>query len=443
MKYAAMLQIAVALALASCSGQPSLSPAPNNAGGTQMRPRAGASPITHVVIIVQENRTPDYLFQGVPGADIASKAVDSGGQTVPLHSVSLAAGYDLGHGHDNFVTDFDGGKMDGFDKGLPQKYHLRPFGYAPLTEVQPYFDMATQYVFADRMFQSNQAGSFPAHQYFVSGTSSALPATSFSVSSDPYDSKTGKKGSAGCDAAPSTIVYTINPNDGSPGPTPFPCFERPVLSDFLDQRSVTWRYYQHGLGTGLWHAFDAVMHVRYGPDYANVVTPPQNILTDISNSQLAQVSWVMPADDAHSDHAGTKSAEGPSWVAAVVNAIGKSPYWNSTAIFIVWDDWGGWYDHYPPPQFNNFYELGCRVPLVVISAYAKHGYVSHVQHEFGSILAFAEETFGIPKGSLGTTDVRADDLHDAFAFAQHPRKFVAIKAPPFNPSGARRDVEDP
>ena len=311
MKSAAVLQIAVALALASCSGQQPPSPTPNDAGGFRMRPGTASSPITHVVIIVQENRTPDYLFQGVPGADIATKAVDSQGQTVPLHSVSLAAGYDLGHGHDNFVTDYDGGKMDGFDKGLPQKYHLRPFAYAPLTEVQPYFDMATQYVFADRMFQSNQAGSFPAHQYFVSGTAAALPATSFNVSSDPYDSRTGKKGSAGCDAAPSTIVYTINPNDGSPGPTPFPCFERPVLSDFLDQKGVTWRYYQHGLGTGLWHAFDAIQHVRYGPDYANVVTPPQTILTDISNSKLAQVSWVMPADDAHSDHPGTKQCQGP------------------------------------------------------------------------------------------------------------------------------------
>ncbi len=83
------------------------------------------------------------------------------------------------------------------------------------------------------------------------------------------------------------------------------------------------------------------------------------------------------------------------------------------------------------------------MPLVVISAYAKRAYVSHVQHEFGSILAFAEETYGIPKGSLGTTDMRADDLRDAFDFAQHPRKFVPIKAPPFNPSGARHDAEDP
>jgi phospholipase C len=405
MKYVALLQFAIAIALVSC-GQPSM-PYGTFGGPHPSLRHASSSKIAHVVIIVQENRTPDYLFQGVPGADIATQAVDSQGQTVSLHSVSLAAGYDLGHGHDNFVTDYDSGKMDGFDKGLPQKYHLRPFGYAPRTEVQPYYDMATQYVFADRMFQSNQAGSFPAHQYLVSGDAAALPATTYNVSSDPFDSRTGKKGSAGCDAVPTTYVNTINPNDGMPGPSPFPCFERPVLSDLLDNKGVTWRYYQHGLGTGLWHALDAIQHVRYGPDYANVITPPQTILTDITNAQLAGVSWVMPADDAHSDHPGTKSAAGPSWVAAVVNAVGQSQYWNSTAIFIVWDDWGGWYDHRPPPQFHNYYELGCRVPLVVISAYAKSGYVSHVQHEFGSILAFTEETFGIAKGALGTTDQRA------------------------------------
>ena len=126
------------------------------------------------------------------------------------------------------------------------------------------------------------------------------------------------------------------------------------------------------------------------------------------------------------------NGSGPDWVASVVNAIGESPYWNSTAIFIVWDDWGGWYDHVQPQQFDNYYELGFRVPLVVVSPYAKRGYVSKVQHEFGSILAFSEETFGIPKGSLGTTDVRADDLSDCFDFTQRPRTFTPIpkRSPP-------------
>ncbi len=441
------IQIAALLMLPACGGQPVPSTPPvGRAGLPIMAVRQATTPITHVVIIVQENRTPDYLFQGVPGADISQTAVDSHGQTVSLQPVSLAAPYDLPHGHSNWLTDYDGGRMDGFDRGLSQRSHMRPFGYAPRSEVQPYYDMATQYVFADHMFQTNQADSFPAHQYLVSGTASALPASSFNVSGNAIDRYTGRPGADGCDAPSSSVVPTINPGNGNPGPTPAPCFDRPVLSDLLDHQHVTWRYYQRGYGVGLWHAFDAIQHVRYGQDYSNIISPPKTILTNISNNQLPGLSWVIPAGDAYSDHAGTRSAKGPSWVAAVVNAIGESPYWNSTAIFIVWDDWGGWYDHVQPEQFNNYYELGFRVPLVVISPYAKRAYVSKVQHEFGSLLAFSEETFGIKKGALGTTDVRADDLSDCFDFTQHPRTFTPIKAPPFKGHEAMvapPDVEDP
>ncbi len=131
-----------------------------------------------------------------------------------------------------------------------------------------------------------------------------------------------------------------------------------------------------------------------------------------------------------SDHAKTTDGTGPSWVAGIVNAIGESKYWNDTAIFVTWDDWGGWYDHLKPPMYHT-YELGFRVPLLVISPYAKHLYVSHKQHEFGSILKFVEETYGL--GSLKTTDVRSDDLADCFNFNQPPRKFHHIHAP-FGPA---------
>ena len=396
-----------------------------------------SSPIEHVVIIVQENRTPDYLFQGVPGADIAQTAVNSRGETVPLEPMSMAAGYDLDHGHGAFVRDYDGGKMDGFDKNLNRRQARGgPFRHAPRDEVRPYHEMAVQYVFADRMFQSDQAGSFPSHQYLVSGTSSALPLTSFDVSSDPYDRVTLQKGDAGCDASKYTVVDTINPHDGSPGPTPFPCFDRPVLSDLLDQRGVSWRYYQRNLGPGLWHAFDAISHVRYGPGYANVITPPETILNDVKKGRLPGVSWVMPADDLHSDHAGNGSAEGPTWVAAVVNAIGESAYWKSTAIFITWDDWGGWYDHVPPRQFDNSSNSDSASRSSSCRRMPKKATSRTCSHEFGSILAFCEKTFGIPKGALHATDRRADNLMDAFDFTQKPRTFKRIHAHRFVPAAA-------
>jgi phospholipase C len=456
MRYAVLLQFALAIAVVSCASPNQGTTAPSAGAAFSQRHRhALPTPIQHVVIIFQENRTTDYLFNGMLayGANIATTAVDSSGNVVPLKPISLAAPYDLGHGHKSFVADCDMQpsntcKMDGFDKDIPAKYHLRPFGYAPQSEVQPYLDMATQYVFADNMFQTNQAGSFPAHQYIYSGDASGEPATADNVSSDPFNSKTGAKTPAGCDAPALSVVDTIDPVTGSPGPTPFPCFDRPVLSDLLNEHAVTWKYYEDGLGAGLWHAPDAIRHIRFGPWYAMVITPPQTILKDISQNRLPGVSWVMPADGQHSDHSGNRSTAGPSWVAAVVNAIGQSSYWNTTAILITWDDWGGWYDHVPPQQFNS-YELSFRVPLVIVSPYAKmgasrQGYVSHVQYEFGSILAFAEETFGIAKGSLGATDVRANDLSDAFDFTQNPRPFVVISASPFVPGkGTNLHAEDP
>lgn len=458
MKYAALFCFVLALAVAACGGPPQNATMPYQSERSLALKKKSRfpTPIQHVVIVFQENRTPDYLFHFMQqyGANIATTAVDSLGQVVPLKPISLAAPYDLGHSHKNFLQDCDlqpssgSCKMDGFDSYLPVKYHLRPYGYAPQTEVQPYLDMATQYVLADNMYQTNEAGSFPAHQYIISGDAYAQPTTTDNVSSDPYNSKTGRKTPAGCDAPKNSVVDTIDPITGSPGPSPFPCFERPTLSDYLDMHGITWKYYQNGLGPGLWHGPDAIHHIRYGPDYRFVVTPPQSVLTDIANGKLPQMSWVMPADGYHSDHAGNKSTAGPSWVAAVVNAIGQSKYWNSTAILLTWDDWGGWYDHVPPVLFNT-YELGFRVPLVIISPYAKSGsasgpYITHVQYEFGSLLAFAEETFNIPKGSLHSTDVRANDLSDAFDFLQSPRPFVVISAPPFHPGkGALRDEEDP
>jgi phospholipase C len=410
----------------------------------KQRVTRNAYPIQHVIIIVQENRTPDNIFQGLPGANISKTGLDSKGQIVTLKPVSLAASFDLGHNRQSFLTDYDNGKMDGFDKALPPQFYHRPFSYAPAKEIQPYFDMAAQYAFADNMFQTQQAGSFPAHQYLVSGTSSALPKTNDSAADNPYNINQPKQTApAGCDAPDYSLVITLNRRTGNAGPNLFPCFDRPALSDLLDSASLTWRYYQHLYGSGLWHAFDAIQHVRYGKDYANVISPSQTILTDISSGQLPALSWVMPASEAYSDHPGSRSAKGPSWVAAVVNAVGESQYWNSTAIFITWDDWGGWYDHVAPKMYNHF-ELGFRVPLVIVSPYAKAGYVSHRRHEFGSILRFSETVFGL--GSLDATDKRSDNLLDSFDFMQQPRAFVPIKAPPFNPGSdttSGPDIEDP
>ena len=174
-----------------------------------------------------------------------------------------------------------------------------------------------------------------------------------------------------------------------------------------------------------------------GPDWTNsnpnvvIEQSGDQIVTDIGNGQLAAVSWVIPTG-ANSDHAGNSTDNGPSWVASIVNAVGQSSYWADTAIIVTWDDWGGWYDHQPPPLIRDSYEYGFRVPIIVISPYAKAAYVSHQVNDFGSILKFIEETFSLPQidPSVGYADSYAttSDLSDFFNFSQTPLVFTPIQA---------------
>jgi phospholipase C len=412
----------------------------------------------HVVIIVQENRTPDNLFHDpvlmAAGADIASSGVNSSGDTVELAPTPLGTHYDLSHMHSAFVSMYDGGKMDGADKttiycdgsaGCPPANPQ--FMYVQSSDVEPYFQLAEQYTFGDRMFQTNQGPSFPAHQFILSGTS-APTATSNLFAAE----NTPGAGYTGCAAAPGSLVALIDPS-GNESSSTYPCFEHPTLTDRLEANSLSWRYYSPNTGPAgaYWTAPNAIQHMCgpnapppnatacTGSDWVNNVIPmtaqnPAPVLTDIANNQLATVSWVMPAGQ-NSDHAGAPAyIGGPSWVASIVNAIGASSYWSNTAIIITWDDWGGWYDHVAPPRiirdsksWGSGYVYGFRVPLIVVSRYTRPAYISHVNHDFGSILNFVEQVFGLP--SLGYADARADDLSDCFNFGQAPLQFQTIQAP--------------
>jgi phospholipase C len=170
-----------------------------------------------------------------------------------------------------------------------------------------------------------------------------------------------------------------------------------------------------------------VKHIYNGPDWRHdVLTPQKRFLTDVPAGKLAAFTWITPVCS-DSDHVNCGGGYGPSWVAALVNAIGKSKFWDSTAIFVQWDDWGGLYDHVKPP-FEDYDGLGFRVPLLVISPYAKQNHVSHVQYETASVLRFAEDVFGLDR--LAAADARANSpAGDCFDFSKPPRKFVPIKAP--------------
>ncbi|MDQ2909092.1 MAG: hypothetical protein M3R44_07070 [Candidatus Eremiobacteraeota bacterium] len=422
------LALALPLTLAACGGGSgggsSLAlPAPHEPIN-ETTPLGSAGVIKHVVILVQENRSFDNLFEGFPGANTASSGTASNGSQVALVPRTLEDGHDLGHFHYSFETEYDGGKLDGFDQvkefgivnglynPLPNSDPHYSFAYVPQTETQPYWQLAQQYALGDETFQSNSGPSFPAHQYLIAGQSDDADEVPQNM---PW----------GCDAPAGSRVPQLTPS-GTDSPGVFPCFDYTTLADSMDAAGVTWRYYTPQLTTrsgGQFSAYDAIRHIRYGPDWTtDEVNPETQIFSDLTSGTLPQVSWVIPSFE-NSDHPLAASNTGPSWVTSVVNAIGASPYWDSTAVFVTWDDWGGWYDNVRPPQVD-LMGLGFRVPLVVVSPYSKHGYVSHAQHEFGSILRFTEETFGLKP--LGTRDIFSDDLRDCFDFSQTPPAYRTI-----------------
>jgi phospholipase C len=420
-------RVAALMLLAGCAGGNTVTSTLVTTPQRVERAGNSATPIQHIVVIVQENRSVDDLFQFLPGADTQSYGYDTKHDKITLQPVPLTAPYDMQHNHHSFIREYNDGGMDGFNRdgsdckrrpkcpGSP----VRAYGYVPQGDVQPYYAMAETYSFADELFQSNQGPSFPAHQYIVSGTSTTYNGSKWRAAENPGHQL------GGCDSPPRTTVLLIGPK-GQENRRRFPCFDRISIFTTLDQAGVSWKYYQAFPGAHLWNAVDALKPIwENKAEYsANVIVPPSKVLTDIRGGKLASVVFVTPTA-ADSDHAGVNKGTGPSWVASVVNTIGKSGYWKSTAIIVVWDDWGGWYDHVAP-KVRNSYELGFRVPMIVISPYAKSGYVSHVPYEFGSILKFIEETFGLPP--LGTTDVDVNDLNALFVFGASPRAFRTIQA---------------
>jgi phospholipase C len=431
----------VAFATASCGGN-ATAPIPN-----AVMPARGVAPageslshhIHHVVIVIQENRTFDNLFATFSGADgtrYGEMKQGSKDVRVRLRAADLVEVCDYSHSYGNYRRDYDGGKMDGFGlegggKRCPGEAGTAVYQYVRPSEIRPYWDIARTYVLGDHMFQTQGSGSFTAHQDLIAG------GTTLEKSKKETDVDYPSHMPWGCDAPAGTKTSLLVP-DGSDFKVeltggPFPCFKYATLRDLLDAKSISWKYYSppEPYGTGeLWDAFDAIHAVRDGPEWKTKVThQPTVFFSDVANGTLPQLAWIVP-DDVNSDHPGPASDTGPSWVASIVNAIGESKYWPDTAIVVVWDDWGGFYDHVPPPFFDEWGGLGFRVPMLVVSAYARKGplsqggYVSHTHYEFGSILKFVENVWQL--GSLGTTDARAKSIGDAFDFAKKPRTFQQI-----------------
>ncbi len=403
------------------------------------------SPIAHVIVIVQENRTFDDLFAAsildrggpYPGANTAQTTIVDG-RTIHLKPVPFEFPADPSHTHAALLAEWNGGKMDGFahDRvytilGEPTPAPGFTYAYLPARETTMYDLLAARYALADENFAPRLVPTFASHYTLVTGRSY--------VADDPNSAIWG------CDAAPSARVPIFGRGEAEITPGVFPCFTQPTVADLLDRAHVSWKYYTGAiddLDDPAVNIYDAFRAIRYGPDWhRNVVTPSGRILDDIAHCRLPQVAFVMP-NWLDSDHAGNLSAAGPGWVGSIYQALVYSQqshdlacrYYTNSAILLTWDDSGGWYDHVRPPAGPDGTTWGFRIPILAISAWARSNYnpkdphatpyVSHTVRESTSILAFIERNWAL--GNLGQRDATDDDLRDMFDYAR------AQPIPPFS-----------
>lgn len=433
----------------------------------------GLEKIEHIVMIMQENRSFDHYFGTFPGADgipmtngvpTSCQPDPRGGPCVrPFvdHRDYVVAGP---HGEVSGRTTINGGRMDGFLKvsvnasrtcvNVYSGCAVDPtnvLGYHTRSDVPNYWKYAENFVLQDRMFQSNLGWSLPAHLYMVSGwsadcTQHRVPASCVDAAGDLQA------------VHPDNFA---NPADVKLDPLS-PIYAWTDITYLLRRANVPWAYYvvagtepdcadeetlscvprpQNAFTPGIWNPLPYFDTVRDSGQVGNVQSI-DNFFGAARNGTLPAVSWVIPSGDV-SEHGPVGAvSHGQSFVTSVVNAVMRSPNWNSTAIFVAWDDWGGFYDHVVPPVVdeNGF---GLRVPALVISPYAKRGYVDHQVLSFDAYLKFIEDVFLGGRRLDPATDGRPDprptvredlpilgDLSNAFDFTQAPRPPMILPVRP-------------
>jgi uncharacterized protein (TIGR03437 family) len=366
----------------------------------------GLQNIQHFVFIMQENRSFDHYFGTYPGSEGIPPGIcladPSGGPCqAPFHN-SNVVNNGGNHGWGAAQADIDGGLMDGFPTGASAPSDV--MGWHDSRELSNYWSYANLYVLQDHLFESVQSYSLPAHLYMLAAQSGGY---------------TGNQ-----QAYPTSFSF-------------------PEITELLTSGKVTWNYYVNrgqspGAADGnnidedetvftFWNPLPAFPVVKNDPAQFMHLVNGANFVNDAQSGALAQVSWVIP-NFPQSEHPNANVSDGMNYVTTLVNAVMNGPQWNSTAIFLAWDDWGGFYDHVNPPQVDQ-YGLGIRVPGIVISPYARQGYIDHKQYSFESWLKTVEERFGV--NSLTARDNNANDMYDAFDFTQQPRAPVVL-----NPAGS-------
>ena len=419
---------------------------------------AGMAKIRHVVVIMQENRSFDSYFGTYPGATGFPAGVcvpDPKAQTCqkPFHDANLV---NKGgpHSHSDAVADADGGKMDGFIKQAekpqttctsPQDPNCIPagapdvMGYHDAREIPNYWQYAKSFVLQDHMFEPVSSWSLPAHLFALSEWSADCVTT-----------------------APQSCRNEIE----TPGITGFTTGRHPIyawtdMTYLLHKAGVGWGYYvtpgtqpdcnddgvvvcpavKQDPGTpSIWNPLPFFTTVQADHQLGNI-KPINSFYEQAQKGTLPSVSWVIPSGG-NSEHPPASIAEGQAYVTNIVNMLMRGPEWKSTAIFLTWDDWGGFYDSVKPPQIDGN-GLGFRVPGIVISPYARKGYIDHQVLSFDSFDRFIEDRFLRGARLNPRTDGRPDPrptVRDAsavlgnlvkdFDFTQKPRKPVFLPTRP-------------
>ena len=368
------------------------------------RPEANAYPIRHIIFIVKENRSFDTYFGTYPGAEGATTGITHTGEVIPLVPAPDRFEFHLGYTNEKTLLAMNDGEMDQFDLSSSD---LKAYVQYRETDIPNYWAYARHFVLSDHTFESAHGPSFVNRLYTIAAQAGG-------AIENPEGAKLYVPW--GCDADKSVLVYTLDRRgDLNHG---LPCYEFPTLADRLSDAGLTWRFYgpQEFESGYKWNSFNAIDHIRNSRAWRRNVVPAEEFTIDAQAGALPSMSWLTPAPP-FTEHPAESVCEGENWTVRQINAIMAGPLWNETAIFLTWDDFGGFYDHVAPPQVDR-YGFGPRVPMLIISPYARAGKVVATVYEFSSVLKFAETMFGLQP--LTQRDKSAKAMLDSFDFTQHP-----------------------
>jgi phospholipase C len=398
---------------------PPIDAGPPYDGGSEAEAAAALpTPITHVIVVIKENHTFDNYFGTFPGAEGTTQCKTSTGTIACPHAPDSTP-RDLNHDRYSALTAWDLGGMDGLDKVSSTSSNGDNLAYAQYlqSDIPNYWQYASTYTLGDHFFANIFGPSFPGHMFVLAAQS----AWSFD---NPDDTPTTYWG---CDEIPQQTLPILQGGTCTVANV-LPCFAVKSVPDVLPA-GTTWKFYGSNFYVlpEIWSLFDAISPIRYGSGWNNVV----NVSTfdsDIQSHNLPAVSWLVDQDlaDEHPTVGGV--CNGENWTVGYVNQIMQSEYWADTAILFTMDDFGGWYDHVAPPRQYGCnsatpYGLGFRLPLIVISPYARPGFIFKEVSEQASVPRFIERVFGAPALSTldpAAQDGQANDLMNAFDWTQTP-----------------------